>query len=75
MDEEERERLSRPMDEEQLDRIMRLPKVELHLHHEGAAPPAFIKGLAKEKSVNLDGVFKPDGSYAFRDFVHFLSVY
>ena len=75
MDEEERERLSRPMDEEQLDRIMRLPKVELHLHHEGAAPPAFIKGLAKEKSVNLDGVFKADGSYAFRDFVHFLSVY
>ncbi|MBO6885697.1 MAG: adenosine deaminase [Marivita sp.] len=54
---------------------MRLPKVELHLHHEGAGPPAFIKGLAKEKSVNLDGVFKPDGSYAFRDFVHFLSVY
>jgi adenosine deaminase len=76
MDEEERrDRLSRPMDEEQLDRIMRLPKVELHLHHEGAAPPAFIKGLAKEKSVNLNGVFKPDGSYAFRDFVHFLSVY
>jgi adenosine deaminase len=75
MDEEERERLSRPLDEEQLDRIMRLPKVELHMHHEGAAPPAFINGLAKEKSVNLDGVFKPDGSYAFRDFVHFLSVY
>lgn len=75
IDEEERERLSRPMDEEELDRIMRLPKVELHLHHEGAAPPSFIKGLAKEKSVNLDGVFKPDGSYAFHDFVHFLSVY
>nr|WP_072776727.1 adenosine deaminase [Marivita hallyeonensis] len=63
------------MDEDQLDRIRRLPKVELHLHHEGAAPPAFIKGLAQEKSVNLDGVFTPDGSYAFRDFVHFLSVY
>ncbi len=75
MDEEQRDRLSRGMDEEQLDRIMRLPKVELHLHHEGAAPPAFIRGLAKEKSVNLGGVFKPDGSYAFRDFVHFLSVY
>ncbi len=26
MDEEERDRLSRPLDEEQLDRIMRLPK-------------------------------------------------
>jgi adenosine deaminase len=75
MDEEQRDRLSRGMDEEQLDRIARLPKVELHLHHEGAAPPAFIRGLAKEKSVNLEGVFTPDGSYAFRDFVHFLNVY
>ncbi|MFP7672631.1 adenosine deaminase [Marivita sp. S0852] len=63
------------MDQDQLDRITRLPKVELHLHHEGAAPPDFIKGLAQEKSVNLDGVFAPDGSYAFRDFVHFLNVY
>ena len=63
------------MDEEQLERIVRLPKVELHLHHEGAAPPAFIRGLAQEKSVNLDGVFAADGSYAYRDFVHFLSVY
>ena len=52
-----------------------LPKVELHLHHEGAAPPAFIRGLAKEKGVDLSGVFREDGSYAFNDFVHFLQVY
>lgn len=52
-----------------------LPKVELHLHHEGAAPPGFIRGLAREKSVNLSGVFREDGSYDYRDFVHFLSVY
>jgi len=52
-----------------------IPKVELHLHHEGAAPPAFIRGLAKEKGVDLSGIFREDGSYAFRDFVHFLSVY
>ena len=63
------------MNEDQLDRISRLPKVELHLHHEGAAPPSVIKGLAHEKSVNLDGVFDAHGNYAFRDFVHFLSVY
>ncbi|MCL3880937.1 adenosine deaminase [Marivita sp. GX14005] len=63
------------MNEEQLHRIERLPKVELHLHHEGAAPPAFIRALAQKKSIGLDGVFAPDGSYAFRDFVHFLSVY
>ncbi|MDG4650184.1 adenosine deaminase [Roseibacterium sp. SDUM158017] len=52
-----------------------LPKIELHLHHEGAAPPAFIRGLAKEKSVDLSGIFREDGSYAYRDFWHFLSVY
>jgi adenosine deaminase len=63
------------MDEELLDTVARLPKAELHLHFEGAAPPAFIRGLAAEKSVNLSGIFRPDGSYAYRDFVHFLSVY
>ncbi|WP_170387329.1 adenosine deaminase [Ruegeria atlantica] len=52
-----------------------LPKVELHLHHEGAAPPAFIRQLAHEKRTDLSGIFKPDGSYDFRDFAHFLSVY
>lgn len=52
-----------------------LPKLELHLHIEGAAPPAFIRGLAKEKSVDLSGIFREDGSYAYRDFAHFLSVY
>ncbi|MDJ0821104.1 MAG: adenosine deaminase [Paracoccaceae bacterium] len=63
------------MDEDTLDQIAALPKLELHLHIEGGAPPAFIRGLAQEKSVDLSGVFRPDGSYAFRDFVHFLSVY
>lgn len=52
-----------------------LPKVELHLHIEGAAPPAFIRGLAKEKNIDLSGVFNEDGSYAFTDFWHFLKVY
>ncbi len=52
-----------------------LPKIELHLHHEGAAPPAFIRQLAYEKRIDLSGIFKPDGSYDFRDFAHFLSVY
>lgn len=52
-----------------------LPKVELHMHHEGAAPPAFIRGLAKEKNVDISGIFTPDGGYAYRDFWHFLEVY
>jgi adenosine deaminase len=52
-----------------------LPKIELHLHHEGAAPPAFIRGLAQEKGVDISGVFAPDGGYAYKDFWHFLTVY
>lgn len=52
-----------------------LPKVELHLHLEGGAPPAFIRGLAKEKSLDLSGIFTEDGGYAYRDFWHFLEVY
>lgn len=52
-----------------------LPKVELHLHLEGAAPPAFIRGLAKEKSIDISGIFAADGSYRFKDFWDFLKVY
>lgn len=51
------------------------PKVELHTHLEGCAPPAFIKGLAAEKKIDISGIFTPDGGYAFRDFDHFLQVY
>lgn len=54
---------------------MTLPKVELHLHLEGAAPPAFIRRLAQEKHIDLTGVFDENGGYAFSDFWHFLKVY
>ncbi|WP_375281465.1 adenosine deaminase [Pseudooctadecabacter sp.] len=52
-----------------------LPKVELHTHLEGCAPPAFIRGLAQEKSIDISGIFNADGTYAYRDFDHFLKVY
>lgn len=66
----------RDMEIEELVEIVRpLPKVELHLHHEGAAPPEFIRRLASEQKVNLSHIFREDGSYDYRDFVHFLSVY
>jgi adenosine deaminase len=52
-----------------------LPKIELHLHLEGAAPPAFIRDLAKRKHVDIGGIFNADGSYRFADFWEFLKVY
>lgn len=52
-----------------------VPKVELHLHLEGAAPPAFIRSMAAEKSVDLSRIFDTDGHYAYEDFWHFLEVY
>jgi adenosine deaminase len=52
-----------------------IPKIELHLHLEGGAPPAFIRGLAREKNIDISGVFRADGSYTYRDFWHFLQVY
>lgn len=52
-----------------------LPKVELHLHLEGAAPPAFIAGLAKEKHLDIAGVFDERGNYRYKDFPDFLKVY
>lgn len=52
-----------------------IPKVELHLHIEGAAPPAFIRGLAAEKKVDLSRIFAEDGSYVYKGFEHFLQVY
>lgn len=50
-------------------------KVELHLHLEGAAPPAFIRGLAAEKGTDLTGIFDEKGAYKYKDFWDFLRVY
>ncbi|PCJ76703.1 MAG: adenosine deaminase [Rhodobacteraceae bacterium] len=52
-----------------------VPKTELHLHIEGAAPPDFIRMLAAEKNVDLSGIFKDDGSYVWKDFAEFLRTY
>ena len=54
---------------------MSLPKVELHLHLEGAAPPAFVRGLAAQKKIDISGIFDERGNYAYTDFWHFLKVY
>jgi adenosine deaminase len=52
-----------------------LPKLELHLHLEGAAQPEFIRQLAHEKKVDLKGVFNAAGDYDYPDFLGFLKVY
>ncbi|QQA43309.1 adenosine deaminase [Pelagovum pacificum] len=51
------------------------PKAELHLHLEGGAPPAFIRGLASEKHVDISKIFTEQGTYAYHGFDHFLEVY
>lgn len=52
-----------------------LPKVELHLHLEGAAPPAFIRGFARERHVDIEGLFDERGHYRFDGFTGFLKAY
>jgi adenosine deaminase len=52
-----------------------MPKIELHLHHEAAAPPSFIRRLAQEKNIDVSGLFDENGNYSFRNFEHFIEVY
>ena len=52
-----------------------MKKIELHLHLEGAAPPALIRGLAAEKHADLTGIFDERGNYAFDGFDGFLRCY
>lgn len=52
-----------------------IPKLELHLHLEGAAPPAFIRAQAQRKKVDLSGIFDEKGAYKYDGFVDFLRVY
>jgi adenosine deaminase len=52
-----------------------IPKVELHLHLEGAAPPEFIRELAAEKGADVCGVFDGAGGYRWSDFAGFLQTY
>jgi adenosine deaminase len=51
------------------------PKIELHLHVEGAAPPDLIRAMAREKHVDLTGLFDEAGAYRYDDFAGFLRAY
>ena len=52
-----------------------MPKVEIHHHIEGAAPPKFIASLAREKNIDISKIFDADGNYAYAGFAEFLSTY
>ncbi|NAZ36448.1 adenosine deaminase [Rubellimicrobium sp. CFH 75288] len=51
------------------------PKVELHLHIEGAAPPSLIRALAAEKGEDLSRIFDEAGHYRRGTFEEFLRHY
>lgn len=57
--------------------LARLPKVELHVHLEGAMRPAVLLALARKNGVDLpaddeEGLRR---WFAFRDFAHFVDIY
>ncbi|MGB0505739.1 MAG: adenosine deaminase, partial [Pikeienuella sp.] len=52
-----------------------LPKLELHLHLEGAAPPELVQRLGAEQGIDLAGLFRSDGQYNSSDFTTFLRSY
>jgi adenosine deaminase len=56
------------------DHIRALPKVELHVHVEGAAPPHTIADLARKNGVDL-GVDDPADLYRYEDLAAFLRIY
>ena len=54
---------------------MSAPRIELHLHLEGAAPPAFVRDLAARKRRDPSGIFDDRGAYRWQGFADFLRVY
>ena len=59
------------------DYIRAMPKVELHVHLEGAIQPATLLQLAKKHQVTLpaDTVEGLRQWYQFTDFNHFIEIY
>lgn len=53
-----------------------IPKVELHVHLEGAASPDLVRRLAARNGIELaPTLFDNRGEFAWEDFLHFLEVY
>ncbi|PTW49528.1 adenosine deaminase [Rhodovulum kholense] len=52
-----------------------LPKIELHHHLEGAAPPALIRDMARARNLDISRIFDADGAYYSAEFLQFLDIY
>jgi adenosine deaminase len=53
-----------------------VPKVELHVHLEGTAPPDLIRRIAERNGLAVpEGTFAGPDRFAYRDFLDFLDTY
>ena len=50
-------------------------KVELHIHLEGAASPAFVREICRSTSKHIPEVFDKSGNYNWQNFDQFLLIY
>src|SRR3954447_6006259 len=56
--------------------VAEVPKAELHVHLEGTATPDLVRRLAQRNGIALpDRLFRPDGTFAWADFLDFLRAY
>jgi aminodeoxyfutalosine deaminase len=57
--------------------LLRMPKVELHVHLEGSMPPRTVLALARRHGVDLPAASEEGLRewFRFRDFEHFVEVY
>jgi len=68
---------STPVFPELLDRLLAMPKIELHVHLEGATDVATVWELARRNNVTLPASTLEEwqAMYTFRDFNHFAEIY
>lgn len=52
-----------------------IPKVELHCHIEGAAPPDLVRRLAARYGIDVGWLIDDAGGYAWTDFTSFIRAY
>ena len=53
-----------------------IPKVELHVHLEGTAPPELVRRIAARNGLELpEQLFGSDGRFRYTDFLDFLRTY